>query len=359
MKNEKEREDLPNFQRINENLYRGGQPSAEGIKQLAALGIKTVISFRDTQSKVLREMKQVEENGLKFINLRLSNWFASKDEEIHKIIEVIRDPEHHPVFIHCKRGADRTGTVAAVYRMMFDGWTSEEANREAKHHGIGWWQVWMKDYIKGYYERMKLKSGKAIHEEIIENYRTDTLEAFRSYKKLAERAMEQVSDDEYFKQIDEESNSMAVIVKHIGGNLRSRWTDFLTADGEKADRNRDAEFIAETDTRESLEKLWETGWTAVFETLEALKVEDFGKTVKIRGEDFPVAKALNRSLAHTAYHVGQITFLAKHFRSKDWKTLSVPRGKTEEFNAYLAENKGKAHYLEATQDFAEEKFGNQ
>ena len=192
-------------------------------------------------------------------------------------------------------------------------------------------------------------------EQIIENYRTDTLEAFRNYKKLAERAIEQISDDEFFKVIDEESNSIAVIVKHIGGNLRSRWTEFLTADGEKADRKRDAEFVAETDTRESLNALWETGWNALFETLESLRVEDFGKTVKIRGEDFSVPKALNRSLAHTAYHVGQITFLAKHFRAKDWKTLSVPRGKTEEFNAYLAENKGKTHYLEATQAFAEEK----
>lgn len=190
-------------------------------------------------------------------------------------------------------------------------------------------------------------------EQIIENYRKDTLEAFRSYKKLAERAIEQVREDEYFKQIDEESNSIAVIVKHIGGNLRSRWTQFLTTDGEKPDRNRDAEFVAEKDTRESLENLWESGWNAVFETLEMLKSEDFGKIVKIRGEDFSVAKAINRSLAHIAYHVGQITFLAKHFRASDWKTLSIPRGKTEEFNAYLTENKESTHYLEATQDFVD------
>ncbi len=190
-------------------------------------------------------------------------------------------------------------------------------------------------------------------EQIIENYKTDTIEAFRNYKKLAERAIEQVSADEYFRAIDAESNSLAVIVKHLGGNLRSRWTDFLTTDGEKADRHRDSEFVAETDTRETLDELWETGWNALFGTLEALKVEDFGKTVKIRGEDFSVVKAMNRSLAHTAYHVGQITFLAKYFRASDWKTLSVPRGQSGEFNAYLAENKGKAHYLEATKDFAE------
>jgi hypothetical protein len=192
-------------------------------------------------------------------------------------------------------------------------------------------------------------------EQIIENYKTDTIEAFRNYKKLAERAIEQIKTDEYFKAIDEESNSIAVIVKHLGGNLRSRWTDFLTTDGEKADRHRDSEFVAETDTRESLNELWETGWNALFATLESLNIEDFGKTVQIRGEDFTVIKAINRALAHAAYHVGQITFLAKHFRAKDWKTLSVPRGQSGEFNAYLAENKDKAHYLEATQDFAEKK----
>jgi hypothetical protein len=189
-------------------------------------------------------------------------------------------------------------------------------------------------------------------EQIIENYKTDTIEAFRNYKKLAERAIEQVSADEFFRAIDSEANSIAVIVKHIGGNLRSRWTDFLTTDGEKADRFRDSEFVAETDTRESLDALWETGWNALFGTLESLTPDDFGKTVKIRGEDFSVVKAMNRALAHTAYHVGQITFLAKHFRASEWKTLSVPRGQSGEFNAYLAENKDGAHYLEAAENFA-------
>ncbi len=192
-------------------------------------------------------------------------------------------------------------------------------------------------------------------EQIIENYKTDTIEAFRNYKKLAERAVEQVNEDEYFRAIDAEANSIAVIVKHLGGNLRSRWTNFLTEDGEKADRDRDSEFVTEADTRESLTALWETGWRALFDTLESLKIEDFGRTVKIRGEDFSVIKALNRSLAHTAYHVGQITFLAKHFRASEWKTLSVPRGQSGEFNAYLAENKGKTHYLEATREFSEKK----
>jgi tyrosine-protein phosphatase SIW14 len=147
--------DLPNFHQISENLYRGGQPTEEGIKQLAELGIKTIISFRDTQVKVLREKNIVEENGLKFLNLRLSNWFASKDDEINKILEIIIHPENFPVFIHCKRGADRTGTVVAAYRMKFEDWTGEDANREAKKFGLGWWQVWMRDYIFGYYKRLK------------------------------------------------------------------------------------------------------------------------------------------------------------------------------------------------------------
>src|SRR5689334_1131989 len=112
---------LPNFYRINEQLYRGGQPSVEGVKRLAELGIKTIINFRDARGNVHRERRAAEEHGLNFINLHLSNWFAARDEEIHKIIEVIRNPEHQPVFIHCKRGADRTGTVVAVYRMLVEG----------------------------------------------------------------------------------------------------------------------------------------------------------------------------------------------------------------------------------------------
>ncbi|CAN5692190.1 DUF1572 domain-containing protein [soil metagenome] len=194
-----------------------------------------------------------------------------------------------------------------------------------------------------------------MNEEIIQNYLADAIETFRSYKKLAEKAMAQVSDEEFFKAIDAEANSIAVIVKHIGGNLRSRWTHFLTSDGEKADRHRDSEFVAENDTRESLTEFWENGWRILFATLESLQVEDLGKTVKIRGEDYTVVKAINRALAHTASHIGQIMFLAKHFRSSSWKTLSVPRNKSAEFNSYLAENKDKAHYLEATKNFAEEK----
>jgi len=174
-------------------------------------------------------------------------------------------------------------------------------------------------------------------EQILQNYLSDVTATFRSYKSMAEKAMAQVSDEQYFQAIDEESNSIAVIAKHIGGNLRSRWTDFLVTDGEKPDRHRDSEFVSESDTRESLSAFWQQGWSALFTTLGSLQPDDLEKTVKIRGEDHTVIKALNRSLAHTSSHVGQIVFLAKHLLSKNWKTLSIPRNKSADFNAYLGE----------------------
>jgi hypothetical protein len=176
-----------------------------------------------------------------------------------------------------------------------------------------------------------------MNEEILQNYLDDAAKTFRSYRNLAEKALAQVSDEQFFLAIDEESNPMATIVKHIGGNLRSRWTDFLTSDGEKADRNRDAEFEPQRDTRESLMQLWDEGWSALFTTLEMLTTEDLAKVVTIRSQDHTVVKAINRSIAHTASHVGQIIFLAKHLNAKDWKTLSIPRHTSAEFNAYLNE----------------------
>lgn len=191
--------------------------------------------------------------------------------------------------------------------------------------------------------------------EIIENYLKDAIESFRSYKKLAERALAQISDEEFFQAIDEESNSLAVIVKHIAGNQRSRWRDFLTSDGEKADRNRDTEFELMTETRESLMGFWETGWQFLFDALEPLTVADFARTVTIRGEPHTIVEAVNRQLTHYAYHIGQITFLAKHFRAHNWQTLSVPRGRSSQFNQYLADQqeKGieKTNRLEASHEF--------
>jgi hypothetical protein len=194
-----------------------------------------------------------------------------------------------------------------------------------------------------------------MNDQILQNYITDTLQAFQSYKKMAEKALEQVTDEEFFRVIDAESNPLAVIAKHIGGNLRSRWTDFLTTDGEKPDRLRDTEFVAESDTRESLMELWNSGWAALFATLESLKPDDLDKTVTIRAEEFTVVRAMTRSLAHTSSHVGQIVFLAKHLRSSGWKNLSIPRNSSEEFRAYMAEKReagaGFKNYLEAHEDF--------
>jgi Protein of unknown function (DUF1572) len=150
---------------------------------------------------------------------------------------------------------------------------------------------------------------------------------FRKLKKLAEDAIAQVQDDELSAALDEESNSIAVIVKHMAGNLRSRFTDFLTTDGEKPNRNRDGEFEGYGDAvgRAHIIADWESGWRTLFEALDALTPSDLLRDVYIRGERHSVVQALNRQLTHHAYHVGQIVFLAKHFRSAEWKTLSMPR----------------------------------
>jgi hypothetical protein len=194
-------------------------------------------------------------------------------------------------------------------------------------------------------------------EQIIENYLKDALASFRSYKKLAERAIEQVTDEEFFRAIDEESNSIAVIVKHIAGNQLSRWSDFLTSDGEKPTRRRDTEFEMMDETRAELMERWEAGWQTLFAALEPLKPVDFERSVTIRGEPHTIVEAVNRQLTHYAYHIGQIAFLAKHFRSRDWKTLSVPRGRSEEFNRFLEEKKSRAeprsHALEGGLEFSE------
>ena len=164
------------------------------------------------------------------------------------------------------------------------------------------------------------------------SYIEDSLSLFRYYKKLAEGAMDQVSDKELFTALDEEMNSIAVIAKHMAGNMRSRWTDFLTSDGEKPDRNRDTEFVAPPNTREGLMRMWNDGWERVFHALEPLSDSDLERKVFIRSEPHSVMQAINRQIAHYSYHCGQIVFLAKHFKGSNWKTLTVPRNKSAEFN---------------------------
>ena len=144
--------------------------------------------------------------------------------------------------------------------------------------------------------------------------------------------MEQVSDEQLFTALDEEMNSIAIVVKHMAGNMRSRWADFLTTDGEKPDRNRDSEFIAPPESREELMRLWNQRWALVFGALEPLSDSDLERKVTIRGEPHSVMQAINRQIAHYSYHCGQIVFLAKHFKGRNWKSLSVPRNRSAEFN---------------------------
>ena len=170
-------------------------------------------------------------------------------------------------------------------------------------------------------------------EALAEYFLEDALAVFRKYKKLAEDAMAQLDDEQFFAQIDAEANSVAVIVKHLAGNMRSRWSNFLTTDGEKPDRDRDAEFRIEAGTtRAEVLGWWEAGWRCVFEAVEPLNPSDLSRTVEIRGEPHTVVKAINRQLTHYAYHVGQIVVLAKHFKSGGWESLSIAPGASEAFN---------------------------
>lgn len=162
-------------------------------------------------------------------------------------------------------------------------------------------------------------------------YLRDVARAFRNYQTLGERAIAQVaSDADLHRQIDPESNSIAVVVKHVAGNLRSRFTDFLTTDGEKPDRNRDGEFETPQQVpREEILRLWANGFRIALDSIEALRPEDLERTVYIRNEGFLVLEALSRSITHTAYHVGQIVYVARHLASPNWKSLSIPKGQSK------------------------------
>ena len=174
--------------------------------------------------------------------------------------------------------------------------------------------------------------------QLTTSYVQDSIDVFRHYKRLAERALAQCPDEALLSALDEESNCIATIVKHMAGNMRSRWRDFLTTDGEKADRNRDTEFEEPPKARAELLELWESGWKYVFEALEGLREADLERTVTIRTEPHSVMQAINRQMAHYSYHIGQITFLAKHFAAKagQWTAVTVPKKKSAEFNAKVA-----------------------
>jgi Protein of unknown function (DUF1572) len=171
--------------------------------------------------------------------------------------------------------------------------------------------------------------------EFSTSYLKDSTDLLRYYKKLGERAIAQAPDAALVATLDPESNSIATIVKHISGNMRSRWTDFLTTDGEKPDRHRDAEFETPPQTRAEIVAQWEAGWQILFESFGQLTDADLTRSVLIRNESHSVIQAIGRALAHYAYHVGQIVYLAKHFASEKWTSLSVPKNKSEELNARL------------------------
>ena len=174
--------------------------------------------------------------------------------------------------------------------------------------------------------------------DLAPHYLDEIRRQMRGYKRLAEGAIAQLDDQQLFVTLDPESNSVAILMKHMAGNMRSRFTDLLTSDGEKPDRHRDQEFeLSSSVSRRDLMDNWENGWTRVFSTIDSLQPSDLLRPAPIRGEPHTVLQALNRALAHYSQHVGQIVFLAKHLRSSEWKTLSVPRGQSEQFNAKMLE----------------------
>lgn len=183
-----------------------------------------------------------------------------------------------------------------------------------------------------------------------ELYLQDSRRQFRALKKQADRALAQVSDADWFTVIDAESNSLAVIMKHIAGNLRSRWTDIFTTDGEKPDRNRDSEFVIEAgETKEVIQQKWEDGWATLFATLDSLTADDLGRTILIRNEPHSVIEAINRQLTHYAGHVGQIVFLARHLAPDHWQSLSIPRGQSALFNVGAQPKRGEIWQSVSTQ----------
>lgn len=195
---------------------------------------------------------------------------------------------------------------------------------------------------------------------IVVEYLADALSSLRAYKKLADKAIAQTKDNELFVKLDDESNSIAVVMKHMAGNMISRWTDFLNTDGEKPDRNRDMEFVIEASTtKDDVLAYWERGWKCVFEAIEPLTPADFERKVMIRGQEHTIVQAINRQLMHYSYHIGQIVYLAKHFRSSEWESLSIPRNRSADFNKFLGESGDRTadreKQFDAVVDFAKAK----
>ena len=188
-----------------------------------------------------------------------------------------------------------------------------------------------------------------------ENYIASVKQQFAYYKKMGEKTFAQLDDDALFWQSDAEANSIAILVNHLWGNMNSRWTDFLTSDGEKEWRERDLEFENVITNREELLEKWHTGWQCVFDALDTITPEKFHTIVYIRNKGHTVVEAINRQLAHYAYHIGQIVFIARMFRGSDWQSLTIARGKSKEFNAQrFAQEQRREHF---TEEFLKDKSG--
>jgi hypothetical protein len=175
--------------------------------------------------------------------------------------------------------------------------------------------------------------------EFTTSYLEDSIYLLRYYKKLAERAIAQATDSQLYQLLDEDANSIAIVIQHMAGNMKSRWTNLLSEDGEKPWRNRDREFEQPPASREALLQMWEDGWGCVFQTLASLTDSDLSRTVMIRNEAHSVMQAINRQVAHYPYHCGQIVLLAKHFQHSQWTSLSVPKGQSKEYNAKVRDGK--------------------
>lgn len=181
----------------------------------------------------------------------------------------------------------------------------------------------------------------------METYLSSAVKQFRYYKMLGEKAMEQLTEEQLFWQYNEESNSIAVLVHHLAGNMLSRFTDFLTTDGEKPWRNRDAEFINPFRSREELMNRWNEGWECLLKALEQLTAEDMERVIYIRNDGHTVAEAINRQLAHYPYHIGQMVFIAKMLKNEDWETLSIARNKSTDYNSRkFSQDKERRHFTD-------------
>jgi hypothetical protein len=179
------------------------------------------------------------------------------------------------------------------------------------------------------------------------DYLSSVTKQFQYYKSLGEKTFEQIDGQKLFYKFNEDSNSIAIIVQHLAGNMLSRWTDFMTADGEKEWRNRDAEFEKTIKTKQELLKKWEEGWACLFRALNSLKEEDLNKTIYIRNQGHSVIEAINRQLAHYPYHIGQIVFLGKMLADNNWKSLSIPKNQSKEYNREkFSEPKNKTHFTD-------------